>query len=630
MNKNEYELKVGLEIHQQLASSTKLFCKCNGFDKLEDEIYFKRVLRPTQSELGKTDPAALFESKKSKQMNYIANTNTSCLVEADEEPPHEISEEALDIALTISYLLNAEPVDEIHVMRKLVIDGSNTTGFQRTVIISTGGELQVDNLKIPVLSISLEEDASRIINKNKEQSTYSLDRLSIPLIEITLAPVKFKKEETEKIALTLGRLMRTTGKVARGIGTIRQDVNISIDGENIIEVKGVQQLDMLTNIIEFENHRQINLLKIKKTLIERGLEKNNFSANSIDISNIFTNTDSKLLKQTLINKGRIVAIIAPKFKKLIGQEEYEGTRLGRDISSLVKFFGYGGIFHSDELPNYGITIDEINKIKNKLKNDHDDAFIILAGDNENIDNAIKSIQNRLFQCIIGIPAETRTPTEDGKTDFMRPRPGSARMYPETDIIPVKITDGKRKIIKKSLPKTYEEQISNYKNNIGLNDKLSVQIFDSKYKILFENLIQQIHLPANFIAAQLTETLINLSRNNIDVSKITDEELEKIFKEIEKGEIAKESFEKIIEDICKNENNIDNIINEMKTNKLSEEDVENIILEIIDMKKQIIKQKGIDSFSMLMGETMKQLRGKIDGKIISNKIKELLEKEINKN
>ena len=123
---------------RQLASSTKLFCRCNGFHSIGDEIYFNRILRPTQSELGKTDPAALFESRKAKKMNYIANTNTSCLVEADEEPPHEISQEALDIALTISYLLNSEPVDEIHVMRKLVIDGSNTTGFQRTVIIATG------------------------------------------------------------------------------------------------------------------------------------------------------------------------------------------------------------------------------------------------------------------------------------------------------------------------------------------------------------------------------------------------------------------------------------------------------------------------------------------------------------
>ena len=622
MDDKKYELKVGLEIHQQLASSTKLFCGCNGFQNYGDEIYFKRILRPTQSELGKTDPAALFESKKSKQMNYIANTNTSCLVEADEEPPHEISQEALDIALTISYLLKSEPVDEIHVMRKLVIDGSNTTGFQRTVIIATGGELQVENMTIPILSISLEEDASRIIDKNKNESTYSLDRLSIPLIEITLAPVAFKKEETEKIALTLGRLMRTTGKVVRGIGTIRQDVNISIDGKNIIEVKGVQQLDILTKIIEFENYRQRNLIKIKKQLIKKGINIDNFKIESIEISDIFKNTNSKLIKKILNNNGKVIVIKAPKFNGLIGYEEYEGTRLGRDISSLVKFFGFGGIFHSDELPNYGITETECKEITKILKNEQDDGFIILTGNSENIDIAVKSIENRLRQCIIGIPAETRMPTEDGMTNFMRPRPGSARMYPETDIIPVKISNNKRNQIKNSLPKSYEEQINNYKN-IGLNEKLSIQIFDSKYKILFEELIKNVNLPANYIAAQLTETLINLSRNNLDITKLTDIELEKIFKEIEKGVIAKESFELIIEDICKNNRDIDEIIINSKKNKLDDEDIEKIISEIIENKKEIIKEKGNESFNILMGEAMKQLRGKVDGKIVSEKIRELL-------
>lgn len=623
MNKKNYELKVGLEIHQQLASSTKLFCNCNGFNDNGNEVYFKRILRPTQSELGKTDPAALFESKKSKQMNYIADTNTSCLVEADEEPPHEISQEALDIALTISYLLGSEPVDEIHVMRKLVIDGSNTTGFQRTVIIATGGELHVQDLTIPVLSISLEEDASRIINKNKEESTYSLDRLSIPLIEITLAPMKFKKKETEKIALTLGRLMRTTGKVARGIGTIRQDVNISIDGKNVIEVKGVQQLDILTDIIEFENQRQSNLIKIKEELIERGIKEDNFNVKSTEITNIFNNTNSKLIKKVLENNGKIIAIKASKFRGLIGKEDYKGTRLGRDISSLVKFFGFGGIFHSDELPNYGITEDECKRVTDKLENEKDDGFIILIGNTENMDVAVKSIQNRLLQCIIGIPAETRMPTEDGMTNFMRPRPGSARMYPETDIIPVKIHEEKRIAIKKSLPRSYEEQIDNYKHNIGLNDKLSVQIFDSRYKTLFEKLIKKVNIPANYIAAQLTETMINLSRNKINITKITDIELEKIFKEIESGIIAKESFETIIEDMCRNDKKIDEIINEMKENKLTDENIEKIILEIIDMKKEIIKEKGNDSFSILMGEAMKQLRGKVDGKIVSDKIQKLL-------
>ena len=518
--------------------------------------------------------------------------------------------------------MNSEPVDEIHVMRKLVIDGSNTTGFQRTVIIATGGKLQVEYISIPVLAVILEEDASRIIEKNEDESTYSLDRLSIPLIEITLAPMKFKKEETEKIALTLGRLMRTTGKVARGIGTIRQDVNISIDGKNIIEVKGVQQLDMLTSIIEFENDRQENLVNIKNELLKRGLNKDDFSTKSVEVSNIFRNTESKLIKKVIQNNGKVTAIKALKFNELIGKEKQKGTRLGRDISSLVKFFGYGGIFHSDELPNYGITEDECKEINNILNNQKNDAFIILTGKSDNMEIAVKSIENRLKQCLVGIPAETRMPTEEGMTNFMRPRPGSARMYPETDIIPVRITDEKRSQIKESLPESYDQQINNYKQ-IGLNDKLSIQIFDSKYKSLFEKLVKEIDLTPNFIAAQLTETLINLSRNGVDISKIKDSDLELIFLEIQSGVIAKESFEEIIQNICNNKMKLNDIITRMKDNKLSDQDIEKIIKEIIIQKKDIIEEKGQESFSILMGEAMKKLRGKVDGKKVSDNIRELL-------
>ena len=318
-----------------------------------------------------------------------------------------------------------------------------------------------------------------------------------------------------------------------------------------------------------------------------------------------------------------MAIKAQKFNGLIGQEKQKGTRLGRDISSLVKFFGYGGIFHSDELPNYGITEDECNEINSILKNQKNDGFIILTGKSDNIEIAVKSIENRLKQCLIGIPAETRTPNEEGMTNFMRPRPGSARMYPETDIIPVRITDEKRIQIKESLPESYDKQINNYKQ-IGLNDKLSIQIFDSKYKSLFERLVKEINIPPNFIAAQLTETLINLSRNDVDISKINDIDLEMIFIEIENGVIAKESFEDIIRNICNNKMKLNDIILKMKEDKLSDQDIEKIIKEIIILKKDIVEDKGQESFSILMGEAMKKLRGKVDGKKVSDKIHELLD------
>ena len=223
-------LKVGLEIHQQLATGKKLFCSCATIESKEYPMKFLRKLRITKSELGEYDPTAIFESTKSKTILYHANPESSCLVEQDEEPPHEVNKEAKEIALIITSALKSNIINEIHVMRKLVIDGSNTSGFQRTMLISLGGYIQVDGNKVGVQGISLEEDAAKMLKDNADTREYSLDRLGIPLVEIALEPVSGSPVEIKKIALTLGRLLRATKKVERGLGSIRQDINISILG----------------------------------------------------------------------------------------------------------------------------------------------------------------------------------------------------------------------------------------------------------------------------------------------------------------------------------------------------------------------------------------------------------------
>ena len=238
---DKLNVKVGFEIHQQLSTSSKLFCNCKG-DGSNDEGYdfnFIRVLRPTKSELGDFDKAALFEHAKMNSIKYYSKVGYSCLVEADEEPPHEVSKDALETALLFSLALNSNIVDEIHVMRKLVIDGSNVSGFQRTMLISTGGYLEVDNFnKIGVQGICLEEDAAKLISTNPLLKEYGLDRLGIPLVEIALDPISGTPAEIVNVALTLGRLLRSSKRVTRGIGSIRQDVNISVNDGQVVEVKG--------------------------------------------------------------------------------------------------------------------------------------------------------------------------------------------------------------------------------------------------------------------------------------------------------------------------------------------------------------------------------------------------------
>ncbi|MDG7028466.1 MAG: Glu-tRNA(Gln) amidotransferase GatDE subunit E, partial [Nitrososphaerota archaeon] len=250
------ELLVGLEIHQQLAIPTKLFCACPPVKSEEFPGKFERRLRPAQSETGHLDPAALFEYSKGKSDLYLWNPESSCLVEADEEPPHPLSAEGLEAALLVAATLKSNCIDEVHVMRKIVIDGSNTGGFQRTAVVGLGGSFDADGERVGVQSITLEEDAARNLGEDGGSRRFALDRLGVALVEIALEPVRGDPAHVGAVALQLGRVLRSTGKAARGLGTIRQDMNVSLGGGRVVEVKGVQKLNLIPKVVEYERRRQ--------------------------------------------------------------------------------------------------------------------------------------------------------------------------------------------------------------------------------------------------------------------------------------------------------------------------------------------------------------------------------------
>ncbi|MFQ6025876.1 MAG: Glu-tRNA(Gln) amidotransferase subunit GatE, partial [Nitrosopumilaceae archaeon] len=335
-------LKVGLEVHQQLATRTKLFCDCSPIELESYPIKFTRKLRLTKSELGKYDPAAVFETSKSKTIEYYANPASSCLVEQDEEPPHDVNKEAKEIVLIIASALRSTIFRELHVMRKIVIDGSNTAGFQRTMLVSLGGYIDVDGRKIGVQSLCLEEDAARLLKDNESTREYSLDRLGIPLVEIALEPVSAGPHEMKEIALALGRLLRASKRVARGIGTIRQDINISISGGGIIEIKGVQKLDQLERVIEYEAKRQHGMMIISNKLKELKAGKITKGNDVKNVTGVFKESSSKIIQKALKNDAIVKAIKAKKFSGMFSFEPYKGIRLGKELGELVRFFGIGG------------------------------------------------------------------------------------------------------------------------------------------------------------------------------------------------------------------------------------------------------------------------------------------------
>ncbi|MDH5787907.1 MAG: Glu-tRNA(Gln) amidotransferase subunit GatE, partial [Candidatus Bathyarchaeota archaeon] len=437
MDYEKIGLKVGLEIHQQLNTSEKLFCGCKPeLFKEEPEITFLRRLRPTQSELGQIDRAAYFEFQKGVKILYEANKTTSCLVEMDEEPPHSLNIEAVEIALTVAMMVKAKTVSEIHVMRKTVIDGSNTTGFQRTCVIALDGGIKVGEKSIPIQHIGLEEDAARKMGEEDNIIRYRIDRLGIPLIEAATAPVIRSPEEAQQVALAIGGIFRATGKVIRGLGTIRQDVNISIPKGALIEIKGVQELELISLVVEYEVQRQLNLIKISEELRKLGAKEEEIIEEFFDVTDIFKQTKGKVIQKALEQNQQVLAVKLPKFKGFLKRELMPNFRLGTEMADRARFWGkVGGIFHTDELPAYGITTEEVEKLRTAVNAEEQDAIIFVADNLENARDALKAVAKRAREAIRGVPEETRAPNSDGTTRYMRPRPGAARMYPETDIPP---------------------------------------------------------------------------------------------------------------------------------------------------------------------------------------------------
>ncbi len=619
------KLKVGLEIHQQLDPKNKLFCNCNITDSTRYDFTFKRNLRPTQSEMGSYDQAALFESKKIKTVKYQSSKNSNCLIESDEEPPLMVNREALEIVLTVSLGLHCTIEDELHVMRKIVIDGSNTTGFQRSILVGRNGFLDIDGVRVGVQSICLEEDAARIINEQDRydeevNKIYSLDRQGIPLIEIALEPISNSPAFVTNVAQTVGRLLRSTKKVSRGLGSIRQDVNISMNDGSVVEVKGVQQLSQLALVIEYEAKRQDGLNQIAKELRGRNIDESRFMDNVTDVTDLIKRSSSKVIKKILSDDSRFMAFVLRGFRGILSFEPYPGIRLGRELGDLVKSYGIGGIFHSDELPNYGISSEDVQSISSELKMKKNDAFVLIGGSTKSLNTVLTELSNRIKRSFSGVVPETRSARLDGVTVFSRPRPGSSRMYPETDIPYISIDDNKIKELSKNIPKPWNVVVDQICKKYGINKTLAENIFDSRYFSLFEKIISKTSINPSFVISKLTEDLVSLEREGYDTSILTDEVLFYLFMQLNNSRISKESIPIIFEKLLKKEvNDVDEVIRAFGTERVTEGYVDKTISRIIDENDTVISEKGLDAIGLLMGRCMEILRGKIDGEKVNKKL-----------
>jgi glutamyl-tRNA(Gln) amidotransferase subunit E len=620
MSAYDYEelgLVAGLEIHQQLDTSRKLFCECptERREPAAAERTLTRYLHPTKSELGELDDAALEESRVDREFEYLGY-DTTCLVEEDDEPPSRLSQEALDVTMQIAALLDMEVVDQAHVMRKLVIDGSNTSGFQRTTLVAQEGEISTSEGPVSVVDLLLEEESAQRVEATDRGVRWSLDRLGIPLVEIGTGPDISSPEQAREAAETIGMLLRSTGKVKRGLGTIRQDVNVSIADGARVEIKGVQALDDIDDIVRLEVQRQVELLEIRDSLRERDAAV----GEPQDVTAVFEDTDSGVIAGALSAGGSVGAVRLEGFDGLVGHELQPDRRLGTELSDHAKRHGAGGVFHTDELPAYGVTEAEVAALREAVDAGPDDAVALVADDTETVELAVDAVAERARTAVDGVPEETRDALEDGTTRYLRPLPGAARMYPETDVPPVEPDPSAVEV-----PELLTEKAARYEDEYGLDAGLAEQVAYGRRFTLFEAAVDD-GVDPTLAANTLESTLTELRRDDVTVARLTDDHLMGVLRLVEAGDLAKEGIGDVLTVLAADPSlTAEEGVEEAGLAGVGDEEVREAIVEVVERNADQVEAEGMGAFSALMGEAMGALRGKADGGQVSDVLREEIQK-----
>ncbi len=601
MDYRKLGLKCGIEIHQQLDTG-KLFCRCSSAMSDSPSGRIMRKLRVVAGELGEVDRAAAREALRGKEFFYQIYPRESCLVEMDEEPPGPVNAEAMEIALMVSLLLECCIPDEVQMMRKTVLDGSNTTGFQRTAILGIDGALETSQGEVRITNVSLEEEASQILARNDKSVTYGLNRLCIPLVEIGTAPDIKSPEHAREVAEKLGMILRSTGRVRRGIGTIRQDINISVRDGARIEIKGAQELRMIPRLVENEISRQLRILEIGKKL--RGMER--VKPRVAEVTDIFRDTDSDITKGK-----RVFAMDIPGFRGFFKEKLTPTRTLGNEIAGYVKAeIGAGGFVHNDEnLEKYRMET-HFERLRKRLKAKKGDTIIIVAGDRKHAEETFKAIGDRINAFRKGIPEETRRALANGDTEYLRPLPGASRMYPETDVPPVEIAPGMLEKIRRNLPEMMEDRAKRLEKTYGLSSEISRQLVRSGRTELFEEAARNGSDP-RMAANVLTSMLTSLRRDGVPVGRLTGKDLLEIFAFLRKNELTKKGILDLLKARAeKPGESVEKLAGEAGA---SRQEIEKAVRKAISEHRDILKRERPEK--ALMGLVMKELGGRASGKSV---------------
>lgn len=482
---------VGLEVHQQLMTKRKLFCRCPAgiYNSTEHHAEVLRHMRPTLSEMGEYDGTALMEFKTRKNIVYLLNNETVCTYEMDDAPPFEIDDVALDRSIAIGMLLGCNIVGEVHITRKQYLDGSIPTGFQRTAIIGTDGDIPFGDKNIHIRQISIEEDSCREVSDKGHERVYRTDRLGMPLIETVTDPDMKTPEDARDVGQVIRHMARASGLVRTGSGAGRQDVNVSVTGGTRIEIKGVASLRAIPRLVHNEALRQRTLVGIKGELQRRGVTPESISDQGFDVTSIVRGTACKFIDKAVDKGASVMAFPLPGFQGLLQLQTQPRTSFLKEISDRIRV-----IACIDDLPNLALSTQEVptlssgewDRVIRTCAVEPDVPVIVVWGRLKDAETAVREIAIRAREACLGVPEETRQALEDGTNGFERILPGADRMYPDTDLPPIALTDERVKGIRESLGSRPWERFSILKE-LGVGDDLAERLSRHRAWSLFEHL-----------------------------------------------------------------------------------------------------------------------------------------------
>lgn len=641
----------GIEVHQQLATG-KLHSRQPGelhditIETLPDDwVRYNRKLRSSSGEGGTVDVAARFEARRNRSFVYCQAPNSG-LIELDEQPPLPHDNEALDISLTVSGMLNASPVPLLQTMRKTVVDGSNTSGFQRTTLVATSGVLETDGGPVGIDVLCLEEDSARKLDSELTPSgeivTWNLDRLGIPLIEIATAPDVKTPDHAKQTSIALGRTLRDTRRVRRGLGSIRQDLNVSIMCGDRVEIKGCQDLDWIPRIIRCEMARQLHFYRLANRLrdshglpnlpSDRRLESDSIRsdveeilrAEFVDVSSQFTACEANRVKQGLSSDSVMMALALPGFEGLIGTKEFDADgaqmpRLGRELAGAAKLAGVAGVYHSDELPAYGIDQKFVDATREALHGV--DAFVLCLAPRWQAELALESVLNRARLAFERIPQEVRNVVirkgspEDGTTTPMRPLPGGARMYPETDIPPIQISSDKWQEIMENLPMTQKERKDRLEN-YDISD-------DQRNQLLSRELDDEFVSHSQGLPHKAWATMLLENEGDIGLMAL-------VLAAKEAGNVTREGMAPLLAEFAGENPSLEQLsirAEDLGFKPADTGDLAEVVSKVVAGRIDFVKERGMGAMGPLMGIVMKECGGSADGKQVSALLREEIARHV---